>query len=187
MVELELVLIALLLVFTLTAVAMLGATAVAAWVMARFAANVLNVLMAVRPTVFGPADIRDVELKVAGLRALDHVDAGVVTAVVPERRRGTRGLDRFSLTDGVRFDLALATPDDRTAWLWVPLPSQLTGESRFERVAAACGVFPDEISDAVGTELPLIRGQDGRWHVGETSGREYHHDFGAKAYEPEWA
>ncbi|KTG27514.1 hypothetical protein [Haloferax profundi] len=162
MVELELVLITLLVMFFVGAVAMLGATAVAAWVTARLATNALALA---RPVVLGPTDIRDVELKVAGLRALDHVDSGVVTAVVPERRRGKHGFSRLSLNDGVRFDLALATPDDRRARLWVPFPNQLTGDSRLERVAAACGVFPDEISDAVGTELPLVRGADGTWRV----------------------
>ncbi|KAB1188082.1 MULTISPECIES: hypothetical protein [Haloferax] len=184
MVELELVLITLLVMFFVGAIAMLGVTAAAAWVTARLATNALALA---RPVVLGPTDIRDVELKVAGLRALDHVDAGVVTAVVPERRRGTRGLDRFSLTDGVRFDLALATPDDRTARLWVPFPTKLTGESRLERVAEACGVFPDEISDAVGTELPLVRDADGRWHVGEARPRDYHSNVDERAYEPDWA
>ncbi|WP_411966815.1 hypothetical protein [Haloferax sp. YSSS75] len=184
MVELELVLIALLLVFTIGAMAMLGATAVAAWVTARLAANALTL---VRPVVVGPTDIRDVELRVAGLRALDHVDAGVVTAVSPERRRGKRGLSRLSLSDGVRFDLALATPDDRRAWLWVPVPAQLTGESRFERVAAACGVFPDEISDAVGAELPLVRGTDGTWRVAESELPGHQYDVTGRIYDPDWA
>ncbi|KAB1198773.1 MULTISPECIES: hypothetical protein [Haloferax] len=184
MVSVELVLLTLLVFFVMAAVVMLGVTAVAAWVTARLATNALAL---VRPVVLGPTDIRDVELRVAGLRALDHVDAGVVTAVVPERRRGRRGLDRLSLTDGVRFDLALATPDDRTARLWVPFPNQLTGDSRLERVAAACGVFPDEISDAVGTELPLVRGADGRWRVAETRPRDYHTEFGDRATETEWA
>lgn len=183
MVNVELVLLTLLVVFVVGAVAMLGATAVAAWVTTRLATSVLTV---VRPAVLGPTDIRDVELRVAGLRALDHVDAGVVTAVVPERRRGRRGLDRFSLTDGVKFDLALPTPDDRTASLWVPLPERLTGDSRFERVAAACGVFPDEISDAVGAELPLVRGADGTWRVGEDRTPGYQSEFVGPTTEREW-
>lgn len=184
MVELELVLLVLLVVFTVAAVAMLGATAVAAWVTARLAANALTL---VRPVVVGPADIHDVELRVAGLRALDHVDSGVVTTVVPERRRGKRGLSRLSLSDGVRFDLALATPDDRRAWLWVPVPTQLTGDSRFERVAAACGVFPDEISDAVGAELPLVRGTDGTWRVADGRTPSFSGEFAARTPDHEIA
>ncbi|MDS0241160.1 MULTISPECIES: hypothetical protein [unclassified Haloferax] len=163
MVEVELVLLALAVVFVGGAVAMLGATAVAAWTAARLAATLSTL---VRPVVLGPTDIRDVELRVAGLRALDHVDSGVVTNVVPERRRGASGLARLSRSDGVRFDLALATPDDRTATVWVPVPEALTGGSRFERIASACDVVPEEISDAVGAELPLVRGADGGWRVG---------------------
>lgn len=183
MVSVELVLLTLLVFFVIVAVAMLGATAVFAWMTTRLAANALTL---VRPAVLGPADIRNVELSVAGLRALDHVDAGVVTAVVPERRRGTRGLDRFSLTDGVRFDLTLATPDDRRAWVWVPVPSQLTGQSRFERVAEACGVFPDEISDAVGAELPLVRRPDGTWRVAERGTAGHQNDVTDRVYDPDW-
>ncbi|ELZ66847.1 hypothetical protein C5B91_11530 [Haloferax sp. Atlit-10N] len=170
MVEVELVLLALAALFVVGAVAMLGATAVAAWTTARLAATLSTL---VRPVVLGPTDIRDVELRVAGLRALDHVDSGVVTNVVPERRRGASGLARFSRRDGVRLDLALATPDDRTATVWVPVPEALTGGSRFERIAAACDVPPEEISDAVGTELPLVRGADGGWRIGSEGNRGF--------------
>ncbi|EMA04825.1 hypothetical protein [Haloferax denitrificans] len=163
MVEVELVVLALAVLFVGGAAAMLGATAIAAWTTARLAATLSTLA---RPVVLGPTDIRDVELRVAGLRALDHVDSGVVTNVVPERRRGASGFARFSRRDGVRFDLALATPDDRTAAVWVPVPEALTGGSRFERIAAACDVVPEEISDAVGAELPLVRSADGGWRVG---------------------
>ncbi|ELZ94166.1 hypothetical protein C440_11113 [Haloferax mucosum ATCC BAA-1512] len=164
MVELELVLLALVVVFVVGVVAILGVTAVGAWLTARLATNFSTL---VKPAVLGPTDIQDVELRVAGMRALDHVDTGVVTDVVPERRRGARGLSRFTLNDGVRFDLALATPDDRTATLWVPVPERLTGHSRFERIASACDVSPEQISDAVGSELPLVRESDGSWRIGE--------------------
>jgi hypothetical protein len=187
MVSVELVLVALLVMLVVGVIAMLGVTAFAAWMAARLATNLVTLL---RPAVIGPTDIRDVELRVAGLRALDHVDSGVVTAVVPERRRGARGLSRFSLSDGVRFDLALPTPDDRRAQLWVPVPEELTGNSRLERVAEVCDVFPDEISDAVGAELPLDRGDDGQWRVDESSRTDsvgsLSRTRGAGAYESEF-
>lgn len=113
-----------------------------------------------------PAAIRDVETHLADLRNAPRIDSGVVRNVVPEARRG-EGESRFRRTPGVRFDVALPleSPEDRVASVWVPTPDRLTGETELERVAAACGVEPSRLSDAVGRELPLAYAGDGQWVI----------------------
>lgn len=117
-----------------------------------------------------PAAIRDVEAHLADLRDAPRIDSGVVRRVVPEARR--RESDSwFGRSPGVRFDVALPleSPEDRVTSLWVPTPDRLTGETELERVAAACGVDPSRLSDAVGRELPLTYAGDGRWVIRSAS------------------
>ncbi|MFC6824727.1 hypothetical protein [Halopelagius fulvigenes] len=113
-----------------------------------------------------PAAIRDVEAHLADLRNAPRIDSGVIRRVVPEARRGA-GDSRFGRRSGVRFDVALPleSPEDRVASVWVPTPNHLTGETELERVAAACGVEPSRLSDAVGRELPLTYAGDGQWVI----------------------
>jgi hypothetical protein len=54
---------------------------------------------------------------------------------------------------------------EATLPVWTPLPTRLTGRTEFERVAAACGVAPERVSDAVGEEVAVRRVGD-RWVVG---------------------
>lgn len=113
-----------------------------------------------------PAAIRDVETHLADLRNAPRVDSGVVREVVPEARRGG-GDSVVRRAPGVRFDVALPleSPEGRVATVWVPTPDRLTGETELEAVAAACGVDPTRVSDAVGRELPLEYAGDGRWVI----------------------
>lgn len=112
-----------------------------------------------------PGAVRDVEARLADLRDAPRVDCGVVRSVVPEARRGG-GVSLVRRTPGVRFDVALPFESrERVAAAWVPIPDRLTGETELERLAAACGVEPPRLSDAVGRELPLRYAGGGRWTV----------------------
>lgn len=113
-----------------------------------------------------PTAIRDVERHLTDLRDAPRVDSGVVREVVPEARRGG-GDSWVRRAPGVRFDVALPldSSERRVATVWVPTPDRLTGETELERVAAACGVDPTRVSDAVGRELPLDYAGDGQWVI----------------------
>lgn len=113
-----------------------------------------------------PAAIRDVETHLADLRDAPRIDSGVVREVVPEARRGG-GDSVVRRAPGVRFDVALPleSPEGRVATVWVPTPDRLTGETELEAVAAACGVDPTRVSDAVGRELPVEYAGDGQWVI----------------------
>ncbi|ELZ34869.1 hypothetical protein C474_00872 [Halogeometricum pallidum JCM 14848] len=151
--------------FLAAAVFGVGLLAVTAWTATRV---VDRLFVAVAPVRTGtPASVRDVETRVGALAASPHVDSGVVRAVVPESRRGRGRLHRrLRRTPGVRFDVALPL-EGRAATLpvWTPVPTRLTGRTEFERVAAACGVAPERISDAVGEEVAVRRVGD-EWAVG---------------------
>jgi hypothetical protein len=163
--ELELLLWAFAALLFAGAVFGVGVAAVAAWTTTRLLRTVASTLAPV--STGPPAAIRDVETRLAGLASAQYVDSGVVRRVVPESRRGRgRGLGRLTRTPGVRFDVALPVEGrERAVPVWVPLPDRLTGTTALERVAAACGVSPDRISDAVGEEVP-VRRVDDRWVVG---------------------
>lgn len=151
--------------FLAAAVFGVGAVAVAAWTATR---TLDRLFTAVSPVRTGSASgIRDVEAHLATLASAPHVDSGVVRAVVPEARRGHgRLLARVRRTPGVRFDVVLPVEGHETTLpVWTPLPDRLTGRTEFERVAAACGVAPERISDAVGEEVAVKR-LDDRWVVG---------------------
>jgi hypothetical protein len=151
--------------FLAAAVFGVGVVAVAAWTASR---TLDSLFAAVAPVRTGPASgIRDVEARLATLAAAPYVDSGVVRAVVPEARRGHgRLLARVRRTPGVRFDVALPVEGSGTTLpVWTPIPDRLTGRTEFERVAAACGVAPERISDAVGEEVSVRRLGD-RWVVG---------------------
>lgn len=145
-----------------------GVVAVAAWTASR---TLDRLLAAVAPVRTGPPDeIRDVEARLSTLASAPYVDSGVVRSVVPEsRRRRGRLFGRLGRTPGVRFDVALPVAEEgATLPVWTPVPDRLTGTTELERVAAACGVAPDRLSDAVGEEV-AVRRVDGRWTVGEES------------------
>ncbi|SFR60132.1 hypothetical protein [Halogeometricum limi] len=147
-----------------------GLTAVTAWTATRVFDRLFAAVAPVRTG--STADIRDVETHLATLAETPHLDSGVVRRVVPEsRREGGRLFWRFARTPGVRFDVALPMTDpDATLPVWTPLPDRLTGTTPLERVAAACGVSPDRLSDAVGEEIPVRRVGD-RWVVGAATAR----------------
>ncbi|MDS0299235.1 hypothetical protein NDI76_10835 [Halogeometricum sp. S1BR25-6] len=151
--------------FLAAAVFGVGLLAVTAWTTMRVAEHLSAVIAPVRTGA--PASIRDVEAHLGALAASPHVDSGVVRAVVPESRRGRGRLHRrLRRTPGVRFDVALPLADrEATLPVWTPVPARLTGRTEFERVAAACGVAPERVSDAVGEEVAVRRVGDG-WAVG---------------------
>ncbi|MDS0294695.1 hypothetical protein [Halogeometricum luteum] len=152
--------------FLAAAVFGVGLLAVTAWTATRVAERLFA---AVAPVRTGPpASIREVEARLGALVAAPHVDSGVVRAVVPESRRGRASgrLHRLRRTPGVRFDVVLPLEGrDATLPVWTPVPTRLTGRTEFERVAAACGVAPERISDAVGEEVSVRRVGDD-WVLG---------------------
>jgi hypothetical protein len=163
--ELELLLWAFAALLFAGAVFGVGVAAVAAWTTTRLLRTVAATLAPV--STGPPAAIRDVETQLSGLAAAKYVDSGVVKRVVPESRRGHgSGVQRLARTPGVRVDVTLPVdgPDEALP-VWVPLPERLTGATDLERVASACGVPPERISDAVGQEV-AVRRVDGRWVVG---------------------
>lgn len=151
--------------FLAAAVFGVGLLAVTAWTATRVVDRLFVAFTPVRTGT--PASIRDVEAHLGALVAAPHVDSGVVRAVVPESRRGRGRLHRrFRRTPGVRFDVSLPLEGrEATLPVWTPVPSRLTGATEYERVADACGVAPERISDAVGEEVAVRRVGDG-WAVG---------------------
>ncbi|QCJ46552.1 hypothetical protein [Haloprofundus sp. MHR1] len=109
----------------------------------------------------------DVERHLESLALERHVDAGVVRAVEPERRRPGRSPAAYARNpvDGVRVDVAIPTPDRPVVSEWFPLPARLDGGSRLEAVLRRYGVPPSDLSELLGTEVPVRRDARGEWVV----------------------
>lgn len=111
-------------------------------------------------------DLVDVEAHLRTLEHERHVTAGVVTDVVPESRRPGRmplALVRPRRT-GVRVDVAIPTPDGGVASEWFPLPNELTGRSRLERLLHDAEVPGDHLSDLIGRDVPVSK-RGAEWRV----------------------
>lgn len=111
-------------------------------------------------------DIGAVEDRFRTLDHERHVTAGVVTDVVPEARRpGPSVLALLrARRAGVRVDVAIPTPERDVACEWFPLPDELTGRSRLERLLGGADVPGERLSDLVGREVP-VRKNGSEWRV----------------------
>ncbi|KTG08660.1 hypothetical protein AUR64_18515 [Haloprofundus marisrubri] len=131
-------------------------------------ARVASALTARTATVV-PDDrsLGDVERHLESLALERHVDSGVVRAVEPERRRPGRSPAAYARppTDGVRVDVAIPTPERPLVSEWFPLPERLDGRSQLETVLRRYDVPADDLSELLGTEVPVHRATDGRWVV----------------------
>ncbi|WP_224268738.1 hypothetical protein [Haloprofundus salinisoli] len=109
----------------------------------------------------------DVERHLESLALERYVDAGVVRAVEPERRRPGRGPAAYARdpVDGVRIDVAIPTPRCPVVSEWFPLPERLDGRSRLEAVLRGYDVPPGDLSAFLGTEVPVRKGASGEWVV----------------------
>ncbi|WP_224335305.1 hypothetical protein [Haloprofundus halobius] len=131
-------------------------------------ARIASALTAKTATVF-PDDrsLVDVERHLEALALERHVDTGVVRAVDPERRRPGRGPAAYARdpVDGVRVDVAIPTPAHPVVSEWFPLPERLDGRSRLEAVLRRYDVPPGNLSELLGTEVPVRRATSGEWVV----------------------
>ncbi|WP_224449408.1 hypothetical protein [Haloprofundus salilacus] len=131
-------------------------------------ARVASALTARTATVV-PDDrtLGDVERELESLALERHVDTGVVRAVDPERRRPGRGPAAYARdpVEGVRIDVAIPTPGGPIVGEWFPLPERLDGRSRLEALLRRYDVPPSNLSELLGTEVPVRRAPNGEWIV----------------------
>ncbi|WP_101294954.1 hypothetical protein [Halegenticoccus soli] len=130
-----------------------------------------------------PAGHRSLDEVEARLRTLElerYIDAGVVCDVVPERRRSAGELfaRRGPAVDGVRVDVAVPTAERTVTDVWFPIPERLTGQSALERFLNRHRVPYDDLTELVGTELPVRKTATGEWRVVLDDGRPRGSDAG---------
>jgi hypothetical protein len=117
-------------------------------------------------------DVVHLEDRFRSLEHERHVTTGVVTDVVAESRRP--GSLPLSLArdrrEGVRVDVAIPTPGTPVASEWFPLPDELAGRSRLERLLDREGLAGERLSELLGHEVPVRKdGEEWRIAVEERS------------------
>lgn len=123
--------------------------------------------------------LTELEEEMRTMQMEKDIDHGIITEVIPERRKKSRGFQSGTYEKGICLRVRIPDNQGTTTDFWLPIPDELDGRSKIEFFKHLYDIPLDDLDELVGLKVPVEKNRNDEWEV--TWQKEWRKEFGVLA------
>lgn len=121
----------------------------------------------------------ELEEEMRTMQIEENIEHGIITEVIPERRKKSRGFQSGKSEKGISLRVRIPNNQGTTTDFWLPIPDELDGRSKIEFFKYLYDIPLDDLDELVGLKVPVEKNRNDEWEV--TWEKEWREEFGVLA------